>query len=370
MNHCHAILRQPDETLCEIAESHQGKERQSQIENGEHKIDCKFAKFGQLGNEDLIAIFLSKRKARIRPMNLTQLLMTRENVDRISQQFGLSEQQTVDAMQSLIPAFSEGLKRQTATRQGTAGLIQALASGGHVRYVDNPDLAMQPAGIVEGNAILGHLFGNKEVSRAVSERASAASGLSGSLLKSLLPVIAPMVLGAIFKGSTGNRGGGVGGALGNALSGAAGGGLLGTILEGLVGGAASGAPQTRRRRRGGGGLEDLLGQVLGGSQQRPTRRRSRQNSPAAPRRRRQTGGGGLGDLLGDLLGGGAQRSSPRKQARYRDPVMPPPSRRRRAQPQRRIEPEDVFGDMLEPGGNISRQYRRETSDVFDQLLGG
>lgn len=301
-------------------------------------------------------------------MNLTQLLMTRENVDRISQQFDLTEQQAVDAMQSLIPAFSEGLKRKTATQQGTAGLIQALATGGHARYVDNPDLAMQPEGISEGNAILGHLFGNKDVSRAVSDRASAASGLSGSLMKNLLPVIAPMVLGAIFKGSTNNRGGDAGGALGNALSGAAGGGLLGTILEGLVGGAASGARPTRRRRRSGGGLEDLLGQVLGGAPQRSTRRRSRQQPTT--RRRRQSSGGGLGDLLGDLLGGGAQRSSPRKQARHRDPVMPPPSRRRRAQPQRRIEPEDVFGDMLEPGGNISRQYRRETSDVFDQLLGG
>ena len=296
-------------------------------------------------------------------MNLTQLLMTRDNVDQISQQFGLSEKQAVDAMQSLIPAFSEGLKRQTSTQQGAAGLIQALASGGHIRYANDPQLAMQESGIQEGNAILGHLFGNKDVSREVASRASAASGLSGSLLKSLLPVIASMVMGSLFKGSTGGRGGGLGGAFGNALGGGAGGGLLGTILEGLVGGASSGARSTRRSRRGG-SLEDLLGQVLGGATQRQPRRRQQQ---PAPRRRRQTGGG-LGDLLGDLLGGGDKQGRPRKQARYNDPVMPTP-RRSRSRPQRRVEPEDVFGDMLEPGGDTSRQYRRETRDVFDQLLG-
>jgi len=299
-------------------------------------------------------------------MNLTQMLMTRRNVDSISQQFGLTEQQTVTAMESLIPAFSAGLKRQTSTQQGSINLIQALANGGHARYTDDPALAMQQPGIQDGNAILGHLFGQKDVSRAVADRASAASGLSGSLLKSLLPVIASMVMGALFKNSTGGRGGGLGGALGNALGGGAGGGLLGTILEGVMGGMASGAQPTRRSRRGG-GLEDLLGQVLGGGNQRQPRRSPRRQQQPVPRRRRKAGGG-LGDLLGDLLGGG-QQARPRQRPRYNDPVMPSPRRRRRSSPQRRIEMEDVFGDMLEPGGNTSPQYRRETSDVFDQLLG-
>ena len=300
-------------------------------------------------------------------MNLTQMLMTRRNVDHISQQFGLTEQQTVTAMESLIPAFSAGLKHQTSTQQGSVNLIRALASGGHARYAENPELAMQQPGIQDGNAILGHLFGKKDVSRVVAERASAASGLSGSLLKSLLPVIASMVMGALFKNSTNGHGGGLGGALGNALGGGAGGGLLGTILKGLVGGMASGARPTRRSRRGN-GLDDLLGQVLGGNQRQP-RRAPRPRQQPAPRRRRQTGAGGLGDLLGDLLGGG-QQARPRKQARYNDPVMPPRRGRTRSSRQaRNVEPEDVFGDMLEPGGNTSPQYRRETSDVFDQLLG-
>ncbi|NKB53938.1 MAG: DUF937 domain-containing protein [Rhizobiaceae bacterium] len=100
-------------------------------------------------------------------MNLTQLLVTQDNVDEISARFGLTEEQTLEAMAAVIPAFSEGLKRQTSTPEGAARFIEALASGRHVHYADEPGSAIAEDGIQEGNAILGHLFGDKRVSRAV-----------------------------------------------------------------------------------------------------------------------------------------------------------------------------------------------------------
>lgn len=295
-------------------------------------------------------------------MTLARMLLTPENVDRLSREFGLSEEQTLQAVSALLPAFSEGLKRQTASPKGTADLLAALADGRHAGYIEDPATAVTKSGIRDGKGILGHLFGNKDVSRAVASRASAASGLSDSLLKKMLPVLASMVMGALFKGAKGGK-------LGEALGEAAGGGMLGTIVEsladGFIGGATRGT-QTRRRRRNGGLLEDLLGGALGGSGRSRTRqRRPPTRTKTRSRRTPRSSGGGLGDLLGDLLGGGRPRRS--GSARRSDPVMPP--RRTRPTRRRTVRPKDVFGDMLEPGVDASRNYRRETRDVFDQLLG-
>ncbi|MEE9313439.1 MAG: DUF937 domain-containing protein [Rhizobiaceae bacterium] len=309
-------------------------------------------------------------------MNLTKLLVTQRNVNEISAKFGLSEEQTLEAMAAVIPAFSEGLKRQTQTAQGAAGLIQALSSGRHQVYVQNPLAAVSAEGIADGNAILGHLFGNQEVSRAVANQASAMTGIGSSIFKSLLPVLASMVMGSLFKGATGGSRRGGGGGLGGALGGAVGGGLLGKIIEGLAGGMLGGGaqPQRRapapRRRQGGqmpGSLEDLLGQVLGGGrkqQQQTPMPRSRAPSQRTQRRQNQ---GGLGGLLEEMLGGGQrQRQDPRAQM----PRQRRPQQQRRAPQQRRGGGlGEIFGDMLEPGGNTSNEYRKQTGSVFDEFLG-
>lgn len=290
-------------------------------------------------------------------MNLTQLLVTQQNVDALSQQFGLSEEQTLEAMGSLIPAFSEGLKRNTASPQGAAGFIEALASGRHRHYADDPSNAMSAFGVNDGNAILGHLFGNKDTSRAVASHASAASGIGSSILKQMLPVIASMVMGSLFKGATGNAARRGGGGLGGMLGGAAGGGILGQLIEGLAGGMLSGGTsQTQRRRmpqsrrqQAPSGLEDLLGEMLGGGQ-RTSRNRSRQG---------QSGGGILDQLL-----------NPTSRRKRQNPYVPTQQKR---QPRRRRSSGgglgEIFGDMLEPGGNTSSDYQRDTGSVFDQFLG-
>jgi len=303
-------------------------------------------------------------------MNLTQMLITRKNVNEISAKFGLSEEQAIEAMTALIPAFSEGLKRQTSTAQGAAGLIEALSSGQHQIYVDDPRTAVSADGIKDGNAILGHLFGNKDVSRAVAGQAAAFTGIGASIFKSLLPVIANMVMGSLFKGSTGGRG--------------SGGGLLGKIIGGLAGGLLGGAGGQAAPRRAPspsgrqlpGSLEDLLGQVLGGGRQQQRSPMPRSRAPSRRQQRRQNPGG-LGGLLEEILGGGSrnqprQRQDPRAQTprRRRQPryEMPPPRRKQRGGRQNGGLGE-IFGDMLEAGGRTNRDYRRQTGSAFDEFLG-
>lgn len=299
-------------------------------------------------------------------MNLTDLLVAQNNgaaVDQLSRQFGLNQQQTISAIEALMPAFSQGLKRNAGQASGAASLIEALATGRHAQYADYPNIAGSANGIMEGDAILGHLFGNKDVSRAVAAHASQSSGIGSAILKKMLPVIASMIMGSLFKGAMGgSRGGGLGGALGQA----AGGGILGKIIEGLAGGALKGGlggntPRRRQPRRGSSpnSLEDLLGQMMGGGRRRapqrtndpvmpPTRRGQRRTSPADP----------LGDIFGELTG-----SRPRRRT---NPYTPQPRQQRRP---RGGGLGEIFGDMLEPGGNTDTQYQRETGSVFDEFLG-
>lgn len=308
-------------------------------------------------------------------MNLTQLLVTQDNVDRLSAQFGLSEEQTLEAMGALIPAFSVGLQRQAQQPQSAASLVQALASGRHGGYAQNPALAVSDAGMEDGRNILGHLFGNKDVSRGVAAQAAASTGISSSIIKAMLPALASMVMGALFKGGT-NKGGM--GNLGSVLGQAAGGGLLGTLIEGLAGGMLSGAKtstrtstrrtsRSRRRSTNQLGLEDILGQVLGGG--RTAQNRQVNNEAVMPRARTSTRrqqqrqqrrtnptSGGLGDLLGSLLGG----STANKRT----------ARRTNHQRTNQRGVEGVFGEMLQPGGRTTQQDMRRTKSVFDEFLQG
>ncbi len=178
-------------------------------------------------------------------------------LDAIGRQFGLDERQTRAAIDQIAPTIAAGVRRNAQSQDGLASLLAALQRGGHDRYLDAPEAVQYDNVAPDGNAILGHVFGSKDVSRGVAMQAAGNTGIGGAIMKQLLPIIASMVLGAITKKMTG--------------------------------GGGRTAPQPRQ----GGGLDDILGDILGGGGGR-----SRPSSP---------GGGGLGDILGDLLGGGARQ---------------------------------------------------------------
>jgi len=120
-------------------------------------------------------------------------------VDNLAQQFGLSDQQAAAAIQALLPALSSGLKRNTATPEGLAGLLGALNRGDHARYYDDQNMFAERGARDDGNRILGHVLGSKEVSRAAVERASEQTGIGTSILKQMLPYIASLVMAALSK---------------------------------------------------------------------------------------------------------------------------------------------------------------------------
>ena len=139
-------------------------------------------------------------------MDLLQTVVSAQNgaaVDALGRNFGLDREQTVSAMGQLLPALAAGLSRNAAQPAGLEGLLGALASGGHQRYLDDPNTLTDEASVQEGNGILGHILGNKEISRQVAAQASARTGIGADVLKRMLPLVATMAMGALSKRSAG-----------------------------------------------------------------------------------------------------------------------------------------------------------------------
>ena len=124
---------------------------------------------------------------------LYEMMMRAQNGEAMrtmAEQFGLSVEQATKAMEAPMPAFATGLKRNTLNPQDFGGFMQALASGHYANYFNNMTEAFTPQGIDEGNAMLGQIFGSKEVSRAIAQQAELATGIAQDIYKRMMPVVA------------------------------------------------------------------------------------------------------------------------------------------------------------------------------------
>lgn len=161
---------------------------------------------------------------------------------KLGQQFGLSEDLTQQAMAALIPALAAGLKSNASKPGGAEALLGALSKGSHSRYLDDPDLLGRQETVDDGNGILGHLLGSKEMSRSVASQAAQKTGLESDVLKQMLPIVATMVMGSLSKKSeetdTMSQ---LAGMLGGSSQQSGG---LGGLLGGLLGGGQKQAPQS------------------------------------------------------------------------------------------------------------------------------
>ena len=169
-------------------------------------------------------------------MNILETLLSSQGgqaVKHLGQQFGLQAEDTEALVRQLLPALAGGVERNVREPGGLESLTRALSSGTHQRYLDDPAALEQPATVDDGNAILGHLFGSKEVSRQVAGRVSADTGVDSSIIKKLLPVVAAAAMGALSKQTAGGAnlsGGGLGGLLAGVLGGGGGAGMVGELL--------------------------------------------------------------------------------------------------------------------------------------------
>ena len=135
-------------------------------------------------------------------MNLLDMILGAQNggvVKQAGSTLGLNQNESQNAIAALLPAISTALKQNTSSPQGLAGLLGALQNGNHSQYLDNPASLNSQNSVTDGNAILGHLFGSKEVSRTVAGNAAAKTGISSDILKKMLPLVATLAMGSLSK---------------------------------------------------------------------------------------------------------------------------------------------------------------------------
>ena len=282
-------------------------------------------------------------------MPLYDMMKNAQNGDAMramAQQFGLNESQMDQAMAALMPAFSTGLKRNAANPMDMSNFLSALAGGNHAQYFENMQAAFSPQAKKEGNGILGHLFGSKEVSRAVAAQAEAATGIGQEIFKQMLPVLATSIMGGLFKQSTGQS-------QANAMGGSNPiGDLISEMMrQGMGGGKAKPAQQASP-------MDNPLGQILegmfggGAKQQQP-------QGGSNP-----FGDNPLGqifqDMLGGAMGGGQARQAPEPE---RQPDRAPPAGTPNPY-------EDLFGKMFDSGREVQQGYQKNMESIFDQYLQG
>jgi hypothetical protein len=250
--------------------------------------------------------------------------------DLLARQFDLSRQQAELAVEALLPAFSQGLKRNASDPYGLGDFLSAISTGQHAKYFEDAARAFQPSGVEEGNGILGHLFGSKELSRAVAAQASQATGIAQETLKQMLPVLAAMIMGGLFKQSTGQ------------MPGAAPRNPLTEILEQMM-------RQGQPRREAGSAanpfdnpfgkvLEGMFGGGTAGGQRAP---QSPFDNP-------------FGRIFEEMMSGGWRKPEPKANpsGRSRNPY------------------DDLFDGMFETGAKTRDDYQKGMESVFDQFLKG
>ncbi len=149
-------------------------------------------------------------------MNIVDVLKASQNGEALAQlgrTFGISQAEAEAVVRAVVPKLSESIERNTLSRGGLADLVNALGQG-HDAILDQPNAIGDTAVRDDGNAILGHIVGSKDRSRAIAEKAALSSGVSEGVIKMMLPFIASLLMGALskqFKGGIGDILGKMGG---------------------------------------------------------------------------------------------------------------------------------------------------------------
>lgn len=195
-------------------------------------------------------------------MDLSELLNSpvgQSIVKSVAGQLGMNEGEASGVVNMAVPAILAGMTRNAQSRDGAESLNKALESKHDGSLLNNLSGMLQ--GYTEelqqdGNGILGHIFGNKLP--AVEQGISQKTGVSMNKIAPLLAMLAPIVMAYLGKekrqANTGAGGLGdlLGGLLGNSQQGKSGGGIM-DMLGSALDKDGDGNP-----------LNDILGGFLGG----------------------------------------------------------------------------------------------------------
>lgn len=118
-------------------------------------------------------------------------------LSQVSQRLGVNQGQIQQAIGAALPVLLSALARNASKPQGATALHEALLNDHDGSVLDNLSGAVSRTDLTDGNAILGHVLGNRRT--AVETGVSKLSGLDPSRVTQLLAVLAPVVMGALGK---------------------------------------------------------------------------------------------------------------------------------------------------------------------------
>lgn len=120
---------------------------------------------------------------------------------QISQQLGISEQQTREALPSALAALTGAMAQNAAQPQGAQQLSNALNKDHDGSLLDSLDGFLGGAGgggnLGAGASILGHIFGQRQ--QKVEGNLGRTAGLDSQTMGRLLALLAPIVMAYLGK---------------------------------------------------------------------------------------------------------------------------------------------------------------------------
>lgn len=117
-------------------------------------------------------------------------------VGQISDQLGIDEGKTQQAIGMALPMLIGALNRNTTSSGGAEALVGALQRDHDGSILDNlSQVVTKEETLKDGQAILGHVLGDRF--EGVSNSVSRATGLETDQTAKLFALLAPVVLGAL-----------------------------------------------------------------------------------------------------------------------------------------------------------------------------
>jgi len=120
-------------------------------------------------------------------------------MENLARHYGLPMDTAERVVEALLPAFSIGLKHNTANPLSLSSFLRALQTGHHQRFFADPMAAFAPTRRHEEDVILGHLLGSKDISRAVADQVEATTGVATAVVREMLPAVAAILMGGLAK---------------------------------------------------------------------------------------------------------------------------------------------------------------------------
>lgn len=198
-------------------------------------------------------------------MDLLSLLLkamtSDSSVSSMKKKSGASSKQIMLLVAAALPLIIRYLKKNASSQQGASSLLGALGQHTNTNTISQQ---IEEADTNDGNAILGHIFGNDYSS--VTSNLSQQSGMSTSQVQSALSSLAPALMSGLSAATT----------TASQQQAAAGkidlsdGVDLSDIMA-MFGGASQAKPQQTQQSSGFGGI---LGSLFGGSKPQQTQQAS------------------------------------------------------------------------------------------------